>query len=62
LVIILIRHQFLGKEGVEQTGAGAIGSAEARLKLVARRHQLIDLGDDAVLLGNRREGKVDRPC
>jgi hypothetical protein len=31
-----------------------------RLQPIAERHQLIDLGDNAVLLSDRREGKVDR--
>ena len=32
-------------------------SARAGLQFVAQGHQLIDLGDDAVLLGERWEGK-----
>src|SRR5258706_15509257 len=48
---ILGRRQRLGQQRVEQAAAGGAGSIEARLQLVAQRHQRIDFGDDAVLFG-----------
>ena len=39
------------KDGVEQAAAGGVSVVEARLHPVAQGHQLIDLGDNAVLLG-----------
>src|SRR5258708_38497953 len=44
---ILGRRQRLGQQRVEQAAAGGAGSIEARLQLVAQRHQRIDFGDDA---------------
>lgn len=45
------RGQRLGEEGVEEVAAGGGGGVEARVQPVAQSHQCIDLGDDAVLLG-----------
>jgi hypothetical protein len=57
---LLVRRQRLGQQRVEQATAGVIGGGEACLQPVAQRHQIIDLGDDAVLLGERREGNRDQ--
>jgi hypothetical protein len=46
------------KQGVEQATARLVTSAKARLQPVAERHQLIDLGDDAVLLGQWRNRAI----
>ena len=52
------RLKRFGEEGVEEAAAGGGGGGEARFQLVAQRHQRIDLGDNAVLLGERREGNA----
>ncbi|WP_161625634.1 hypothetical protein [Sphingobium quisquiliarum] len=39
----------------KQAGSGLFAGGDARFELVAHGYQLIDLGDDAVLLGERRE-------
>ena len=38
-------------EAVGEVELGGLGGGEARFELVAQHHQLIDLGDDAVLFG-----------
>jgi len=40
--------------------AGCTDSGEARLQPVAKRHQLIDLGDDTMLFGERRKKDLRR--
>jgi len=50
-------HQDLGEKGIEQAAAGGAGGVEARLQPIAKRYQLIDLDDDAVLFGEGWEGK-----
>jgi hypothetical protein len=52
------RREGLGQKGVEKAAAGGAGMGEARLQPVAKRHQLIDLGYDAVLFGEGWEGKL----
>jgi hypothetical protein len=56
---LLIRRQRLGEQRVKQTTAGFVGRGEARLQPVAKRHQPIDLGNDA-LFGHWREWKCHR--
>lgn len=38
-------------EGVHQVGVECLAVGDVRFELVAERHQLIHLGDDAFLLG-----------
>jgi hypothetical protein len=38
-------------EGIHQVGARGLGVGDVRFELVAERHQLIHLGNDAFLLG-----------
>ena len=45
------------QQGFEEALAGCIGIGEAGLQSVAQRHQFIDRGDDAVLLGEGWEGE-----
>ncbi len=45
------------QQRVKQTAAGVVAGGEARLQPVAKRHQFINLGDDAVLLGEGWEGE-----
>jgi hypothetical protein len=47
------------KQGLEQAAAGLVTSNEAPFKPTAERHQRIDLGDDAVLFGEGREGREE---
>lgn len=54
---IIGRYQDLGARSAEQAAAGGSGGSEARLQAVAQRHQSINLGDNAVLLGERWETK-----
>jgi hypothetical protein len=51
------RRKGLREDGVEQSTAGIVAAREAGLQLVAEGHQLIDLRDDAVLLGERGHGE-----
>ena len=44
------------KHGIEQPAAFGLGRRELRFQSVAKGHQLIHLGDDAVLLGEGRKG------
>jgi len=44
-------HQRLGEESVEQPAARAFAGGQARLELIAERHQLIDSRNDSALLG-----------
>jgi hypothetical protein len=53
---IVHRRQCLMKQSVEQAAAGHVTGGETRLQSIAQRHQFIDLGDDAVLLGEGWEG------
>ena len=39
------------QQGVKQVASGVVARGETRFQLVAESHQFIDLGDDAVLLG-----------
>ena len=48
---ILTWRQRFHQEGIEQAVAGVVGVGEASLQPVAQRHQFINLGDDALLLG-----------
>ena len=43
------------EQGVEQAAARGVRGGKAGLQPVAQRHQFIDLRDDAMLLGERRE-------
>jgi hypothetical protein len=47
----------LGQQRIEQTTAGVLAAGEAFFQPGAKRHQFIDLGDNAVLFGEGREGK-----
>ena len=55
------------EQSVKKTSAGFIPHGKARLQSVTQRHQFINLGDNAALLGKRpwdREAKArqkDRP-
>jgi hypothetical protein len=49
------RHQCLSQEHIKQLAAAAISSGKARFQLIAQRHQLIYLGNDALLLGKTIE-------
>ncbi len=40
-------------EAVGDGELGGLGGGEARFELIAKRHQLIDFGDDAVLFFRR---------
>ena len=44
------------KHGFEQSAAVGLRAGKLRFKLVAEGHQFVDLGDDAVLLGERWNG------
>ena len=52
-------HAFLsmlalfGEQRIEQPAASGAASGEGRLQPVAKCHQLIELGDDAMLFGER---------
>jgi len=50
---LLSRGQCIVQQRVKQATAGTIGGGEAR---ITERHQLIDLGDNAALFGNGRQG------
>ena len=50
-----LSFQRLGDKGVEETAASIFAGGEAGLQPVAQRYQFIDLGDDALLLCERRE-------
>ena len=45
------------QQGVQKAPACVLRRGEARLQPVAQTHQLVDLGNDTALLGQRREGK-----
>jgi hypothetical protein len=45
------------EDGFEEAAASGLGGSELRFKPVAKRHQLFDFGDDAVLFGKGGEGK-----
>ena len=45
------------ENGFKQAAGFGLPRGELRLQLIAQGHQLIDLGDDAVLLGERRHWK-----
>ena len=47
------------QHGFEQVAAVGFGGGKLGFQLVAQRHQFIDLGDDAVLFGEWREGNQD---
>ena len=44
------------QEGFEQAAACVVAAGKAVFQLVAKRHQFIDLGDNAPLFGERRKG------
>ena len=44
---------------LQQAGGLDLRGGEARFQLVAQGHQLIDLGDDAVLFGEGRKWNSD---
>lgn len=44
------------EKGFEEAAALLLGSGELRFQPITQGHQFIDLGDDAVLFGERREG------
>ena len=49
------------ERGFEEPAADGLAGSELRFQPVAQGHQLIDLGDDAVLLGEGRKGDPERP-
>ena len=51
------RGQRIAQHGLEQAVAIGLGLGELGLQLVADRHQLVDLGDDALLFGKGRDWK-----
>jgi hypothetical protein len=55
------RRQGLVEEGFEEVVAGGVGGGEAGLQAVEQGHQGVDLGDDAVLFGERWEGDRHSP-
>src|SRR6266540_579044 len=55
------RRERLGNERVQQATARVVARGQAGLELVAERHQLVHLGDDAALLGEGRKGNGKRP-
>jgi hypothetical protein len=55
------RRQGLVEEGFEEVAAGGVGGGEAGLQAVEQGHQGVDLGDDAVLFGERWEGDRHSP-
>ena len=52
-------RKLVTQRGFEKTIAGAICGSKPSLRPVAERHDFIDLGDDAVLLGEGRELERD---
>ena len=51
-----MKHKRVAQHGCEQAAAVGLGGDELGLQLVAQGHQLINLGDDAVLFGERGKG------
>ena len=48
------------QHGLQQAAAVGLGSGELGFELVAQGHQCVHLDDDAVLLGEGREGNQNR--
>ena len=48
--------QRIMQKGFEETMAGAICGTDASFHPIAEGHELIDLGNDAVLFGEGRDG------
>jgi hypothetical protein len=55
----VIRRKRFGEQCVKQTSAGRVSGGQTGLQPIAQCHQLIDLGNDALLFGEGREGKSD---
>ncbi len=56
LQIAFFFRQCLGQQRIEQAAACVLAGGEGRLQPVTQRHQFIDLGDDAALLGEGWQG------
>ena len=50
-VLVRGHGEGLVEEGLKEAGTSDIGSGETRLQPVAEGHELVDLGNDAMLLG-----------
>ena len=52
----MLARQRLPQHRLQEPPAALLGLAELLLQLIAEGHQCVDLGDDAVLFGEGREG------
>lgn len=48
------------EDGFEEAAALGLGPRELRFELITDRHQFVDLGDDAILLGEWGDRNCER--